>query len=68
MVSRTAAACTREQALALARCDREIAEAITTLLSGYPDIDGCLLWLYDWRCEKRLLEFEIAQEDNASGD
>ncbi len=53
---------------ALARCDREIAEATATLLSGYPDIDGALLWLYDWRCEKRLIESEIAQEDNASGD
>jgi len=55
-------------AAALARCDREIAEATATLLSGYPDIDGPLLGLYDWRCERALIEAEIAQEDNASGD
>jgi hypothetical protein len=44
----------------LARCDREIAEAEATLRSGYPDIDGCLLWLYDWRCERKLIEDEMA--------
>ena len=44
----------------LARCDREIAEAEATLRSGYPDIDGCLLWLYDWRVERKLIEDEIS--------
>ena len=44
----------------LARCDREIAEAEATLRSGYTDIDGCLLWLYDWRCERKLIEDEMA--------
>ncbi len=43
----------------LERCDREIAKATATLLSGYPDIDGALLWLYDWRCERRLIEQEL---------
>jgi hypothetical protein len=44
----------------LQRCDRQIAEAEATLRSGYPDIDGCLLWLYDWRCERKLIEDELA--------
>lgn len=44
----------------LARCDREIAEAEATLRSGYTDIDGCLLWLYDWRVERKLIEDEMA--------
>jgi hypothetical protein len=44
----------------LQRCDREIAEAEATLRSGYPDIDGCLLWLYDWRVERKLIEDEMA--------
>jgi hypothetical protein len=43
----------------LARCDREIAEAEATLRSGYTDIDGALLWLYDWRCERKLILLEL---------
>jgi len=43
----------------LARCDREIAEAEATLRSGYTDIDGALLWLYDWKCERKLIEDEM---------
>lgn len=60
MVPRTAAVGAKARR-ELERCDCEIAEAITTLLSGYPDIDGCLLWLYDWKCEKRLIEAEIGK-------
>jgi hypothetical protein len=72
MDPRDSAASDGEQANALKRaldrCDREIAKATATLLSGYPDIDGPLLGLYDWCCERRLIESEIEKEDNASGD
>src|SRR5262245_21410583 len=44
---------------ALHRCNQEIEEPESYLRSG-GDIDGGLLWLYDWRCEKALIEKELA--------
>ena len=40
----------------LARCDTEIAAIEALLRAGHPDIEGLLLALTDWSCEKRLIE------------
>ena len=43
---------------ALARCDRELAEARKALLAGDPCVEGLCLALSDWAEERRVIERE----------
>ena len=43
---------------ALARCDRELAEARAALLAGDPCVEGLCLALSDWAEERRVIERE----------
>lgn len=43
---------------ALARCDRELADARAALLAGDPCVEGLCLAISDWAEERRVIEQE----------
>lgn len=44
----------------LERCDAEIAQAEAYLRAGHSaEMEGALMGLHDWRCERKLIELEI---------
>lgn len=45
-----------ERQLALARCDRELADAERELRAGNPDVEGLLRASVDWAEERRIIE------------